>query len=94
MMRVFDVETFLTWAHYTLWIILYPMAFLCEGHFVSVAENVILTMSFFHRDPTRIEHSSVRTLEQTFLQSARVLQLPLLHAFRSALFSPDLLLSQ
>ena len=31
MMRVFDVETFMTWAHYTLWILLYPLSFLCEG---------------------------------------------------------------
>lgn len=34
MMRVFDVETFMTWAHYTLWFVLYPLAFLCEGESV------------------------------------------------------------
>jgi very-long-chain (3R)-3-hydroxyacyl-CoA dehydratase len=31
MMRVFDVDTFMTWIHYTMWFILYPLAFLCEG---------------------------------------------------------------
>ncbi|KAI1285514.1 Very-long-chain (3R)-3-hydroxyacyl-CoA dehydratase 3 [Halotydeus destructor] len=32
MLKVFDVDTtFLAWLHYTAWIVLYPLAFICEG---------------------------------------------------------------
>ena len=44
MLRVFDVESPLTWVQYTAWILLYPLAFFCEGEpFNFVFESVTNT---------------------------------------------------
>ena len=37
MLRVFDVESFLTWIYYTTWMILYPLEFFCQAVLIIIA---------------------------------------------------------
>lgn len=73
MMRVFDVDTVITWAHYTLWFILYPLAFLCEGE-MTICERSIDLMStvsvVLFRYTYAGQHSTFRTVAEAVHPSA------------------------
>lgn len=73
MVRVFDVETFLTWIHYTAWFVLFPLSFLCEG-------VVILYAIGYYEDSKRFSLSLPNPLNTSF-SLANFLRIFLLFAF-------------
>ena len=41
MLRVFEVDSFLIWVHYTIWFILFPLEFLCQGVLLVIAIPIL-----------------------------------------------------